>query len=181
MEIDSHVEKDSVLKEQTKDSTKEKESSVGETNKKDMPINDDKNRTKKDQDSTDIIKMPSIGSKPTYSKELSSAEGQIPRTGPKLIEPMPLPHRKAFHRGISATTIDNLSRKKITKKITEAHSNQSKSTSISKLEKMKQNSKEEVYSERRSQLRNIAARLNDKITVTKNLDTAPVGKMKSSV
>ena len=177
MEIDSPVDDDSDLKEQLKDSTGDKESSVRATTKEDMPLNSNET-TKEYQDSTIITKKPSISSKINFSKEFPVPEGQITRTGPKLIEPMPMPHRKAFNRGISATTIESLSSKKIPKKVKEGHDNESK---YSVLEKSKQKSKKEFLSERRSQLKNIAARLNDQSTIIEKLDTTPVGRMKISV
>jgi len=130
-------------------------------------------------------------SRPSFSKQLS-APGST--SGPKLIDALAMPNRRAIHRGISVSTVDSLTNKKpdltakkpdfsslkpVAKKHEGIISKPNKHSFFAKPEKPKFKSKEELAVERKQKLKEVAER-NKRPEVDKP-ETAPAGKMKCSV
>eukprot|EP00092_Neocalanus_flemingeri_P033322 GFUD01036237.1.p1 GENE.GFUD01036237.1~~GFUD01036237.1.p1 ORF type:complete len:1656 (+),score=684.01 GFUD01036237.1:182-4969(+) len=123
--------------------------------------------------------------RPPLSRQFSATSNT---SGPKLIDALAMPNRRAFHRGISATTIDSLlAVKKIdvhpVKKVAKKHegiiSKPQKSNMFVIPKKPEFKSKEELAVERKQKLKEVAEK-NKKPEFDKP-DTAPAGKMKCSV
>ena len=143
----------------------------------------------KEKSSKDLgASKPSIesdaSSKPSFSKEISVNT----KPGVKLIEPIAMPHRRAFNRGISATTVDSLNKKEEAARkpqfpsTKQVHRSENLMLKLRNSEKPRSKSKDEVLAERKEKLKKVEEdRLKMKKPVVEKPVYAQVGKMKSSV